>query len=238
MRASPDPRIVRISTVKPQFVVLLPALLLLGCYDQPTGEMGLDRDPAPVTGFESAEWLERGTREIEERPDLVLAAMDLRNGDLVAEIGSGTGYFTRRMAREVAPDGEVWAVDIQKEMLDELRRRTLAEGLDNVVPVLGEADDPLLPRAMFDWIVLVDTYHEIQQPRPMLERIRESLAPGGRVALVEYRLEGATAEHISLRHRMSVNQILTEWVPAGFDLVERIDALPSQHLLIFAPSEE
>lgn len=216
-------------------VVLL--LMFAGCRAQTGAPESLERDPAPVMSFEGAEWLERETREIEERPDLVLAAMDLRNGDVVAEIGSGTGYFTRRLAEAVGPEGEVWAVDIQPEMLEELAARAARQGIENIVPVLGETNDPLLPEETFQWVLLVDTYHEIQEPEPVLEVIRRSLVPGGRVALVEYRLEGATAEHISLFHRMSVNQVLAEWVPAGFDLVDRIDTLPSQHLLILAPSD-
>lgn len=218
-------------------VLLLSLLALSGC-GSPGDPQEIRRDPAPVMSFEGAGWLEREGRAIEERPDLVLAAMDLRDGSVVAEIGAGTGYFTRRLARAVGPTGEVWAVDIQPEMLDELERRAAAEGIDNIVSVLGEPDDPLLPEEMFEWILLVDVYHEIQQPEPMLEAIRRSLAPGGRVALVEYRLEGATAEHIRLSHRMSVNQILAEWVPAGFDLVDRVDTLPSQHLMIFEASGE
>lgn len=212
-------------------------LLVVACNGRAI-ESSPDRVPAPVMSPEGAEWLDRPTRELEERPSLVLEAMDLRNGDRVAEIGSGTGYFSRRIAREVAPDGVVYAVDIQQEMLDIMADHLESEGIDNVVPVLGDPDDPKLPPEFFDWIILADTYHEFQHPEAMLEKIRAALAPDGRVALVEYRLEGASAEHIRIQHRMSVNQILAEWLPAGFDLVDRVETLPSQHLLIFERSEE
>ena len=191
------------------------------------------RQPANVMSFEGADWLERPGRAELEKPDVVLAAMRLKPGDTVAEVGAGTGFFTRRIAPLVAP-GKVYAVDIQPEMLDLLRRYAERDGVaGNVVPVLGTETDPRLPRGALDWVLLVDVYHELQQPRPMLSRIRDSLAPGGRVALVEYRLEGECASHINVRHRMSVEQVLAEWLPAGFALVERRETLPSQHLFIF-----
>ena len=217
-------------------IAVLGASMLSGCEPR-TVESSPERVPAPLMSAEGAEWLERPARELEERPNMVLEAMELRNGDRVAEIGTGTGYFARRIAPRIAPDGVVYAVDIQQDMLDLMSARLEEEGIDNVVPVLGDPDDPKLPEGTFDWILLVDTYHEFQEPDQMLRRIRHALAPGGRVALVEYRLEGASAEHIRLEHRMSVNQILAEWLPTGFDLVDRVETLPSQHLLIFEPSE-
>ncbi len=218
-------------------IALLATWLVAGGCEPPELESSPGRTPAPLMSPEGAEWLERPGRELEERPRLVLDAMELRNGDRVAEIGTGTGYFARRIAPRIAPDGEVWAVDIQQEMLDIVNEKVESEGLENVEPVLGDPDDPKLPEGYFDWILLVDTYHEFQEPEQMLRKIRASLAQGGRVALVEYRLEGASAEHIRLAHRMSINQILAEWLPNGFDLVGRIDNLPAQHLLIFEPSE-
>ncbi len=129
--------------------------------------------------------------------------MGLRRGDVVADLGAGTGYFTRRMAAAVAPTGRVYAVDIQPEMIALLKRNVEEAGIGNVVPVLGAADDPKLPRESLDWILLVDVYHEFQQPKAMLARMREALKPNGRVALIEYRLEGLSAVHIREEHRMS-----------------------------------
>jgi tRNA A58 N-methylase Trm61 len=218
--------------------LVLVLLLVVACNREGGEPEPRERVPSPLTPVESAAWLERSGRELEERPALVLQVMDLQNGDWVAEIGSATGYFTRRIARRVAPDGVVYAVDIQPEMLELMSRRLEEEGIENVIPVLGEPTDPKLPPESFDWILLVDTYHQFQQPYEMLSKIRDAMAPDGRVALVGYRLEGATAEHIGLEHRMSVNQILAEWLPAGFDLVQRVETLPSQHLLIFQRSQE
>jgi ubiquinone/menaquinone biosynthesis C-methylase UbiE len=191
------------------------------------------RQPAPVFGHEHAEWLERHGRAEDERPEVVLAAMHLRDGDAVAEIGCGTGFFSRRLARAVAPTGTVYAEDIQPEMLDMVRKYASDEGIANIVPVLGNETDPALPAGRMDWILLVDVYHEFQEPAPMLAKIRQALKPGGRVALVEYRAEDDSAAHISPPHRMSVAQVLREWTPAGFELAERIETLPSQHLFVF-----
>jgi len=184
-------------------------------------------------GVGGAAWLERPGRDQEQRPDEVLRAMGLRDGDVVADLGAGTGYFTRRLAKAVAPSGRVYAVDIQPEMIGLLKRNVEEAGLTNVVPVLGAGDDPNLPRDSLDWILLVDVYHEFQQPKAMLRRMHEALKPTGKVALVEYRLEGLTALHIRREHRMSPKQVLAEWEPLGFRLVKRHEFLPTQHLFLF-----
>jgi predicted methyltransferase len=194
-----------------------------------------ERKPANVMSFEGAAWLEREGRDKLERPDLVLQAMELKERMTVAEIGAGTGYFSRRIAKVVGPKGKVYAVDIQPEMLELLKKYAEQDGVaSSIIPVLGTETDPKLPRKGVDRILLVDVYHEFQKPEPMLARIRESLAPGGVVILIEYRLEGETASHINLAHRMSVEQVLAEWSSAGFELANQLETLPSQHLFIFS----
>jgi predicted methyltransferase len=190
------------------------------------------RRPAPVMGWQGAGWLEREDRDREQRPDEVIRTMGLRDGDVVADVGAGTGYFTRRLARAVAPRGRVYAVEIQPEMIALLKQGVEKAGLTNVVPVLGTAEDPRLPPAALDWILLVDVYHELQQPKAVLAKMREALKPTGRVALVEYRLEGPTALHIREEHRMSPKQVLAEWEPAGFRLAARHEFLPTQHFFV------
>ena len=192
------------------------------------------RRPANVISASGADWLERPGRAQEDRPDIVIAAMKLKDGDVVADVGAGTGFFTRRLARAVGPRGKVYANDVQQDMLDLLRAKVDEEKIPNVIPVLGDTADPKLPKGSVDWILLVDVYHEFQEPQPMLARLREALKPTGRVALVEYRAEGTSADHIRREHRMSKEQVLAEWQPAGFKLVQIIDTLPSQHLFIFS----
>ena len=194
------------------------------------------RKPANVITAGGASWLEREGREEEQRPAEIFRAMGLKDGDVVADVGCGTGWFARRMARVVAPRGTVYAEDIQPEMLALLKEHVAAEGVKGVVPVLGTETDPKLPAGGLDWILMVDVYHEFQKPAPMLEALRRSLKPTGKVALVEYRLEGTTASHIRAEHRMSVEQVLAEWEPAGFRLVRQYDFLPVQHLFVFEPS--
>jgi ubiquinone/menaquinone biosynthesis C-methylase UbiE len=192
------------------------------------------REPANVMSYEHADWLERDGRAELEKPELVIQAMELREGMNVAEIGAGTGFFSRRIAKAVGPTGKVYAEDIQPQMIDLLEQYTAKEGVQNIVTLLGTETDPKLPVHGLDRILLVDVYHEFQKPEPMLAHIRDSLAPGGTVVLVEYRLEGDTASHINIRHRMSVEQVLSEWNAAGFELVNRLETLPTQHVFIFS----
>jgi ubiquinone/menaquinone biosynthesis C-methylase UbiE len=212
-----------------------PVLLafLAATFSVPSPVGAQERRPAPVMGASGADWLERPGRDEEQRPDLIIRTMGLENGNVVADLGAGTGYFTRPLARAVAPFGRVYAVDIQPEMISLLKQNVEKAGIKNVLPVLGAADDPKLPKEAMDWILLVDVYHELQQPRAMLARMREALKPSGRIALVEYRLEGLTASHVRPEHRMSVKQILAEWEPSGFRLVKTYEFLPSQHFLVF-----
>lgn len=197
-----------------------------------------ERVPAEPMSYLGARWLERESRFEEERPDLVLEAMELEPGDVVADVGTGTGFYARQIAPEVQPGGRVYAVDIQQEMLELLRQLVEQDGVDGVIPVLSEPDDPGLPAGELDWILLADVYHEIAEPEPVLAHLREALAPGGRVLLLEYRVEDGTADHIKADHAMSVRQVLTEWKPAGFELVDFHELLPTQHLFVFGAGDE
>jgi imidazolonepropionase-like amidohydrolase/precorrin-6B methylase 2 len=209
------------------------------------------RTPAEPMSYRGALWLEREEREDEERPDLVLGAMALEPGHVVADIGAGrlrpasaslaearraeagSGFYTRRLAKLVAPGGKVYAVDVQPEMLQLLEELAREAGVTGIETVVGAPDDPRLPRASVDWVLLADVYHEVAEPEAMLARIRQSLAPGGKVALVEYRVEDGSGDHIKADHAMSVRQVLAEWRPAGFELVALHELLPTQHLFVF-----
>jgi predicted methyltransferase len=208
---------------------LLPGFIVVGSLHAASGA------PGRAVGAVSAcgEWLERAEREVEERPADVVRAMGLRDGDVLAEVSSGTGYFARRLARAVAPSGRVYAEDSRPEMLARLAKEAAKEGITNIVTVLGSNVDPKLPRQGLRWVLIADVCHEVPRPPELLARIRESLAPGGRIALLEYRLEGDSAANVALERRMSVDQVLAEWNQSGFELVQRIESLPSQHLFIF-----
>lgn len=194
------------------------------------------RVPADFMSHLGADWLERAERVDEEQPERVLDAMGLRPGDVVADVGCGSGYYARRMARRVRPGGKVYCEDIQPEMLDVMRRRAAAEGATGIEAVLGSPTDPRLPPGVVDWVLIADVYHEMSDPEPMLAGVRRALAPGGQVALLEYRVEDGTGDWIKADHAMSVRQVLAEWKAAGFELTALHDFLPSQHLFFFRPA--
>ena len=194
------------------------------------------RVPAEFMSYLGAEWLERAERIDEEQPEHVLDAMGLRPGDVVADVGCGSGYYARRMARRVQPGGTVYCQDIQPEMLDIMRGHAAREGIRGIEAVLGTPTDPRLPAGAVDWIIIADVYHEMSDPEPMLAGIRRALAPGGRVALLEYRVEDGTGDRIKADHTMSARQVLAEWQAAGFELEALHDFLPGQHLFFFRAS--
>lgn len=191
------------------------------------------RKVANVMSFHGAPWLERETRPEEENPILMLDQLPIQPGDTVVDMGCGSGYYARLVSPRVGPNGKVLCVDIQPQMLDIARRYAAEEGLTNIEYVLSTPTDPKLPEGSIDFIILVDVYHEFADPAPMLEAMRVSLAEGGIAALAEYRLEGETANWIKVDHRMSIEQVEREWLPAGFELERRFDGLPSQHLFLF-----
>ncbi len=195
------------------------------------------RVPAEFMSYLGADWLERPERIEQEQPARVLDAMDLRPGDVVADVGCGSGYYARRIARRVQPGGTVYCEDIQPEMLDIMRQRAADEGVTGIEAVLGTPTDPGLPAGAVDWILIADVYHEMSDPEPMLAGIRRALSPRGRVALLEYRAEDGTGDQIKADHTMSVRQVLMEWRAAGFELLALHDFLPSQHLFFFRAAD-
>ena len=192
----------------------------------------LDREIAQVMGHEAADWLERPEREREERTDLLVPALKLKPGDVVADIGCGSGYYTRRLARQVGTNGVVLAVDIQAEMLDILTNKLAGEGVLNVRPVLGTITDPKLPRAAVDVILMVDVYHEFDHPFEMVAAMCQSLKPGGRMVFVEFRGEDPQVP-IKRVHKMTEAQVRKEMAVQPLDWVETIGTLPQQHLIVF-----
>ena len=195
------------------------------------GKYYFGREIAHFMTHEGAPWLERDDREREERPDLVLAALRLEPGQIVADVGCGSGYFSWRLARAIAPEGRVYGVEIQREMLAELARNMKARKVENVIGVLGTVEDPKLPEAV-DLVLMVDVYHELSQPAEMMAALCDRLKPGGRFALVEYRGEDPDVP-IKLLHKMTESQIKKEMAALPLEHVETVRTLPRQHLVIF-----
>jgi SAM-dependent methyltransferase len=190
------------------------------------------RQYAGVMGWQGAPWLEREERDIEEAPDVAIDALDLKSGQTVADIGAGSGYMTVRLAARVGTAGRVYAVDIQPQMIDLLKQRLARERIANVVPVLSVVDDPRLPEASVDLMLLVDVYHEFSEPQKMLRGMRAALKPDGRLVLLEYRKEDP-AIPIRLEHKMTTAEAKLEVEAEGFALSKVDERLPRQHIFIF-----
>jgi ubiquinone/menaquinone biosynthesis C-methylase UbiE len=187
---------------------------------------------AQVMGSGGADWLVRPEREAEEHPDEALDALKIPKGAAVADVGAGVGYFTWRLAERVGTSGVVYGEDIQPEMLDQLRKNMQDRHLENVHAVLGTIADAKLPKSSLDLVLLVDVYHEFSEPEKMLDSIRESLKPGGRLVLLEYRGEDPMVA-IKPEHKMTVEQVRAEVQPEGFKFDRSIEVLPQQHIIVF-----
>lgn len=197
-----------------------------------TGKFYMGREIAQVMGPGGIEWLDRPQREEEEHPTEVLDSLNLRPGEVVADLGAGSGYFTFRIAPRVGGTGKVLAVEIQEAMLNTLRTRAAAMKATNVEVVQGSETDPHLPANGVDLVLFVDVYHELAYPFEVMTKVREALKPGGRVVFVEYRKEDA-AVRIKEVHKMSVKQLQKEMNAVGLVLVGTVETLPLQHIVIF-----
>ena len=216
------------------------ALVLCGAWGAAPPATGQSAGVHPVSGrqfalpmsVEGAPWLERRERVDEEEPDLALRLLRVAKGSSVADIGAGSGYMTVRLARIVGPMGRVYANDIQPAMLQLLQQNVARAKLANVTPVLGTFDDPKLPPASVDLVIMVDVYHELSQPQRMLQRIGEALKPGGRLVLFEYRAEDPDVPILPL-HKMTKGQVKQELEAEGYKQSRVYDDLPRQHLFVF-----
>jgi ubiquinone/menaquinone biosynthesis C-methylase UbiE len=175
---------------------------------------------------------EGGDRDAWQQPDRVIASLGLRPGDRVADIGAGSGYFTLPLARAVGPSGRVHAVDVDEEMNEYLRKRVREAGLENVEVTLGRYEDPLLPAGEIDLIFTSNTYHHIEERPAYFRGILDDLAPGGRVAILDY--DGRKGWFVRLvGHYTPKQEILREMEEAGYRLADDADFLDRQSFLIF-----
>jgi arsenite methyltransferase len=168
-----------------------------------------------------------------QQPDRVIESLQIRSGDRVADIGSGSGYFVFSLAKAVGPDGKVYAVDVDPAMKDLVAERAKKSGAENVEVILAKADDPLLPRTGVDLIFTSNTYHHIDNRVTYLTNLRKYLRPNGRVAIIDFDrrawLEGMW------KHYTPSEFIKREMEQAGYSLQHEFDFLDRQSFLIFAP---
>ena len=192
----------------------------------------MGREIAQTMHYTGAPWLVRESRQREEDCRLLLEALNIQPGQSVCDMGAGNGFYTLELARLVGPEGVVYAVDIQPQMLRLLARRAAEEGLTNIKLLLGTPIDPRLPKGELDVVLCVDVYHEFSHPDAMLSTICASLKPDGRLVLAEFRGEDP-AVPIKPLHKMTKAQVRAELQPHGLEVAREFDRLPWQHLLFF-----
>jgi arsenite methyltransferase len=167
-----------------------------------------------------------------QQPERVIAALGLEPGDRVADLGSGSGYFTLRLADAVGPEGRVYAVDVDEEMNEYLTQRVAQAGAANVEVVLGRFEDPLLPDGGVDLVLTVDTYHHIDDRPAYFRKLQRDLSPGGRVAVIDY--DGRKGWFVRLMgHSTPPDVLLREMGEAGYEIAEEHDFIDRQSFVIF-----
>lgn len=176
--------------------------------------------------------LEGPDRDAWQKPDLVMDALRVGEGSVVADVGAGGGWFTVRLARRVGPNGIVYAQDVQAQMIEAIARRVQREGFRNVKPVRGEADDPMLPEGALDAALIVDSYHEFPHPVALLSKLGASLKPGGRIGIVNFTKDGGGPGGV-MSERPDPQKVIDEAGQAGLRLVSRETFLDFQYMLIF-----
>lgn len=176
--------------------------------------------------------LEGPDRDAWQKPDRVMDALGIGERSVVADVGAGGGWFTVRLARRVGPNGIVYAQDVQQQMLDSMSRRMVREGFSNVVYIRGERLDPRLPAGKLDAVLMVDTYHEFENPVALLRGALASLKPTGRVGIINFSSEGG-GPGPPVAERVKEERVVEEAAKAGLRLVGRETFLEFQYFLIF-----
>lgn len=196
-----------------------------------TGKVYMGREISHVVGHGAIRWLERPERAKEEAPELMVEKMAIQPGDIVADIGAGSGYFTFRI-QPLVPQGQVIAVDIQDAMLGFIDKRSTEGGFTNVKSHKGIPEDTQLPADSITVAFIVDAYHEFSHPWEMIRSIVKALKPGGRFILLEYRGEDPEIP-IKPLHKMTEKQSIREMEAAGLKHKETLEFLPTQHFMVF-----
>jgi SAM-dependent methyltransferase len=183
--------------------------------------------------------LEAPDRDLWQRPDQIMDALGIAEASVVADIGAGSGWFTVRLARRVGPNGIVYAQDLQPEMVSAIFRRVQREGLTNVQTVAGMENDPNFPAAAMgklDAILMVGVYQEIDVANraSMLENLAAALKPGGRIGVVDFKLNGG-GPGPPMEERIDPQIVIRDAARAGLTLLSQEPSLPYQYVLIFTP---
>ena len=231
----------------PQLIALLTAcgLTVAGCQQpgarevpsspppsRPAGPARVGAARAPLFAPADLQLLEAPDRDEWQQPELVMDQLNIAEAARVADVGAGSGWFTSRLAHRVGPNGLVVAEDIQPEMIDAVERRVRDEGLANVRVQQGEPADPRLPSGLHA-VLIVDAYPEFSDPIGLLSRIATALAPGGRLGVVDFRVDGSGGPGPPIDQRVGEDVVIAEAARAGFKLQTRATFLRYQYLLVF-----
>jgi len=187
------------------------------------------RNPADLGAYIAAQ--EQPGRDRWQKPDQVLQALAVHAGQTVCDIGAGPGYFSLRLARLVGARGRVYAVDVEPRILEALRERVEKRGIENLTPVLALADNPLLPEATCDLILIVDTYHHFPDGPAYLRRLAQLLKPAGRIANIDFRKQ-PTPVGPPQEHRISREEFLRDAAAASLKVDRELDFLENQYFVV------
>ncbi len=216
-------------------LTILPSAAILPALAQHPAPGGMVSPPTHQHRFDDPKAWSRvfddPARDKWQKPGEVIRTLALKPNDRVADIGAGTGYFAVRLARAV-PEGTVFAADIAPKMVEHLGARAKAENLTNMRAVQAGEDSPRLPEPV-DVILLVNTYHHIEKRADYFRKLKASLKPGGRVAIIDFKLDAPQGP--PKRTRISAERITAEMKQAGYALARAHGILPHQNFLIFKP---
>lgn len=218
-------------------LVTLLALLLAGVNVGPTPQTAAPTPTPQVTSADLAGYiasLEEPGRAEWQKPDEVIRALKLAAGESLCDVGSGPGYFALRAARRLENSGWVFAEDVEASMIDALRDRVSQARLSNVTPILGMADDPLLPKGACDVILIVNTYHLFPNGPAFLRRLGKSLKPGGRLVNIDFH-KRETPQGPAVARRVAKDAFVKDAQRASFKLAREETFLPYQYFLVLKP---
>lgn len=216
------------AALAPVFSLALPAAAIAQAAATPAEMHHRHDDPQAYIAS-----LDDPARDAYQKPDEVLKALALRPGETIADIGAGSGYFALRFARAVGPAGRVYAVDVSPDMVRHLNRRLRDEKVGNVVTILSDPGDPLLPDASVDRVVIVDTWHHVEERAQYLERLKRVLRPGGQVVHIDFQKKDLPIGPPA-GMKIAREDLVREMEGAGFRLAAEHTFLPYQYFLVFA----
>ena len=191
-----------------------------------------NRQIAKIMGWQGASWLDRAERESEERTDQLIDILNLKPGMIVGDIGAGTGRLSMLMLDRIKPQGQMWAVDVQAEMVERLKEIAQRYPKNQFHAKQSTAFSPELPPAILDMAIMVDVYHELEFPREFLDALMLSVKPGGFIVFVEYRA-GDPKVPIKRLHTMTVAQLKKEASDGGLVFEKVVSDLPWQDVVFF-----